>query len=159
MTKDNTYEEKVRSYFDAAAKFDLDAASKGPRPESVDKLKEALSHVGIELNYTKSTLTISVDPQNFVRAYTRKSGPKDKKRTFKTNEIGVKGDTVQYSDVVTMMLKKMKDTEIMAEFNMPPATYYRHKKAMMNSDYYKSIDWDRVNEDGYLEGLLFNEAF
>ena len=137
----------------------MDTSSKGPRPESVEKLKEALSHVGIDLEYTKSTLTICVDPQNFVRAYTRKSGPKDKKRTFKTNEIGVKGETVQYSDVVNMLLDKMKDTEIMAELNMPPATYYRHKKALMNSDYYKSIDWDRVDEDGYLEGLLFNEAF
>lgn len=36
-----------------------------------------------------------------------------------------------------MMLETMSDYEIMEKLNMKKATYYRHKKAMLESEWYR----------------------
>ena len=158
MTKNASYEEKFKKYLGASARFEIDPKSKGPKAENLEVLKEALEHVGINLKYKGDTLDIEVDSNKYIKACTRYAGPKDKKRKFATNKVGIKGDTVQYSDVI-FMLQTMTDKEIMTELNMPYATYYRHKKAMLNSDYYKSLDANVEWTEDYLDTIFFNETF
>ena len=37
----------------------------------------------------------------------------------------------------------------MAELEIPYATYYRHKKVMLASDYYKELDFKEEHEEDY----------
>ena len=64
----------------------------------------------------------------------------------------------QYSDIVFMMQTK-KDADVAAEIRMPIATFYRHKKAMKESAYYKSLDLNRLRDKEYLESVAGNRMF
>ena len=158
MVKNVAYEEKFRKYLGTQVSFKLDPKSKSANQESLEKLTEALAHVGINLRAQNNVVEISIDPDKYLKACTRYAGPKEKKRRFETNNISLKGDVVQYSDVILMM-QTMTDKEIMAELNMPHATYYRHKKAMLESDFYYALDQSKIKEEGYLDTILFNEPF
>lgn len=158
MAKSAAYEEKFRKYLGTRVSFKLDQKSQNVNPEALKKLTEALDHVGIDLRTNNNSLEIEIDSDKYLKACTRYAGPKEKKRRFETNNVGLKGDVAQYSDIITMM-QTMTDKEIMTELNMPYATYYRHKKAMMESEYYKSLDLSKIKEEGYLDTIFFDEAF
>ena len=64
----------------------------------------------------------------------------------------IDGDLCQYSDVVWMSLT-MQDKQIADKIGMKIATYYRHKKKMRESDYYKSLDRNRINDREYLRSV------
>ena len=53
----------------------------------------------------------------------------------------------------------MSDLEIMKELNVPKSTYYRHKKAMLESEYYKELDKERLSDEEYLKESLFDSKF
>ena len=51
------------------------------------------------------------------------------------------------------MQQTMKDTEILETTGMTSATYYRHKKAMKESAYYKRLDKTKLNDAAYLKSI------
>jgi len=60
-----------------------------------------------------------------------------------------------YSDVV-LMLQSMTDQEIMEHIGIKYATYYRHKKKLLESEYYKFTDKNRLTDELYLQGEELN---
>ena len=53
----------------------------------------------------------------------------------------------------------MKDREIAERISMPIATYKRHKKTMKESNYYNSLDLNRLHDEVYLQAQPGNLAF
>ena len=47
----------------------------------------------------------------------------------------------------------MKDEEIIEKIQMKPATFYRHKKEMRETTYYKSLDRNRLGDLEYLKSV------
>lgn len=99
----------------------------------------------------------------------------DGSKTFKLHTI------FYYSDVL-FLLQRMTDTEVMKKLSgkyrkrqiekkyrtlnfvpepspMAPATYYRHKKRMMESSWYKSLDKNRLDDLDYLHSVPGDDAF
>lgn len=99
----------------------------------------------------------------------------DGSKTFKLHTI------FYYSDVL-FLLQQMTDTEVMKKLSgryrkrqiekgyrtlkyvpepssMAPATFYRHKKRMMESSWYKSLDKNRLDDLDYLHSVPGDDAF
>lgn len=127
--------------------------------ENFEKVKEALDAVGIFLNIDKdrNTLSISVSPYQYGRVKNRYAGRKTKGAVKGKDENSL-FVFYKYSDVV-FMLQSMKDAEIAEILRMPIATYYRHKKKMKESNYYKSLDMNKVLDKEYLESIDGNFIF
>jgi len=131
--------------------------------ESFEVVKAALAKVGvcIELNENSSReidsyrLSIKIDPDSYLEANMRFAGPKVKGFRFPDNEFGLSGDYVYYSDVI-FMLQTMNDKEVMDALGIKYASYYRHKKKMLESDYYQMADKNRLMDPDYLKGAELN---
>lgn len=92
---------------------------------------EKLEHIGVTISLTKKSevqLTFSEDRYNSIVL----RGAGRKKTEFMTEQ----GEKIKCIDV-WLMLKTMPDYEIIEKIGMKKATYYRHKKAMFESDWYK----------------------
>lgn len=103
----------------------------------LDKLKssyasvfEQLEHIGLTISQKKGKIELIFDQDQYNSIVLRGAGRK--RVEFMTEQ----GDKIKCIDVVCM-LKTMPDYEIMEKIGMKKATYYRHKKAMMESDWYK----------------------
>ena len=57
------------------------------------------------------------------------------------------------------MMQTMKDQEIANKIGMPIATYYRHKKTLKDSYYFKSLDLNKLQDKEYLESVSDNLIF
>ncbi|MCI5727793.1 MAG: hypothetical protein MR274_09860 [Clostridium sp.] len=53
----------------------------------------------------------------------------------------------------------MKNQELADKIAMPIATFYRYKKALKESDYYNSLDLNRLRDKEYLESVPGNYNF
>lgn len=103
----------------------------------LDKLKSAyasvfeqLEHIGLTISQKKGKIELIFDQDQYNSIVSRGAG---RKRVEFMTELG---DKIKCIDIVTM-LKTMPDYEIMEKIGMKKATYYRHKKAMFESDWYK----------------------
>lgn len=124
------------------------------KPEDFEKMKYILEQVGIILKKNKDELTIEVLESKYIRRNFRNAGRKTKTVQRKDNF-----KSYRYSDIIYMM-NMMTDKEIMKKIGMPViSTYYRHKKEMMNSLYYKNIDKNKLDDLAYLETVEDNEVF
>lgn len=126
--------------------------------KNLEKMKEALSAVGILLNVEDGNLSLSIYPEGYIRTKERNAGRR--KKTAWNKEEKSKGiyKFYKYSDIVFMM-QSMKDQEIATKIGMPIATYYRHKKTMKESNYYKSLDLNKLGDKEYLESVQENYGF
>lgn len=57
------------------------------------------------------------------------------------------------------MMQIMTDREIAERINMPIATFYRHKKIMKSSSYYKTLDKNKMDDLEYLKSVDGNLMF
>lgn len=64
----------------------------------------------------------------------------------------------KYSNIILLM-QIMTDKEIAEQVGMPMATYYRHKKAMKDSLYYRSLDKEKLGDVEYLQSVNGNTYF
>lgn len=95
---------------------------------------------------------------SFLRMQNRYAGRR-RKVLQKNPELGYESTNYyRYSDIV-YMLKTKKDKEIAEIIGMKIATYYRHKRKMKESDYYKNLDMNRLQDKKYLESLEKNYFF
>ena len=116
--------------------------------KNYEKMKEALDAVGIWLDVENGELRLSIYPEGYIRTKDRNAGRRKKG----------KYELYKYSDIVLMM-QTMKDQELADKIGMPIATFYRHKKALRESEYYQSLDLNRLREKEYLESVSGNFSF
>ena len=57
------------------------------------------------------------------------------------------------------MMQIMTDRETAERINMPIATFYRHKKIMKSSSYYKTLDKNKMDDLEYLKSVDGNLMF
>ena len=126
--------------------------------ENLEKMKEALDAVGIWLNVEDGRLSLSIYPEGYIRTKDRNAGRRKKAAWNQEAKKKGKYELYKYSDIVLMM-QTMKDQELADKIGMPIATFYRHKKALKDSEYYQSLDLNRLREKEYLESVHGNFGF
>lgn len=130
-----------------------DSLHKQHNKECFEAVKKALKEVGVYIKVDEDhTLSISINGRRYLQNKRRSAGRRYEMVKNDNDEI------IRYSDVV-LMLQSMTDTQIYERLNMSLSTYYRHKKKLMNSDYYKSLDKNRLNDEAYLRSITGNFAF
>jgi hypothetical protein len=149
-------EEKARKeYGDVRLVYDVKDNPYYNNDANYQKMVDALDAVGVWLNVADGRLTLSIYPEGYVRTKDRHAG----RRTA----IAIKNDDgkfgyYKYSDIVYMMQFKI-DQQVADEIGMKIATYYRHKKKLKESAYYKSLDLNRLKDKEYLESVPGNFGF
>ena len=126
--------------------------------QNFEKMKEALAAVGIRLNVEEGELSLSIYPEGYIRTKDRNAGRR--KKSVWNQEECKKGkyELYKYSDIVLMM-QTMKDQELADKIGMPIATFYRHKRVLRESEYYNSLDLNRLRDKEYLDGVTGNYSF
>ena len=120
-----------------------------------EKIKEVLDSIGIWFEVEGNELSIGILPEKYIEKKERNAGRSQKVIIKKESNSS---DYYRYSDIVYLMQAK-KDQDIADEIGVAIATYYRHKKAMKESLYYKSLDLNRLNDKEYLESVAGNFGF
>lgn len=115
--------------------------------ETFKYVKFLMSDFGFILDVKGTNLSIELDPEKLKKAKRVKAG---RRRLIDLKTL--------YSDVVGMM-QFMTDKEIAASLHMAIATYYRHKKTMLESKYYQHLDKNRLCDDEYLKSAKYNDFF
>lgn len=148
--------------YDDAAEFDKmflkykivdDGLYRKHNEENFQAVKKALEEVGVYLNMEENhTIRISINGTKYLQNKRRSAGRRSEMKKNDNDEI------IRYSDVV-LMLQSMTDKQIYEKLNMSLATYYRHKKKLVNSDYYKSLDKNRLDDEVYLKHVKGDFAF
>ncbi len=113
-------------------------------------LKELFEEVGVYMDLKDGRLSLSVFPNAYRNKRTRNAG-RSRKAAFKEDGASC-FEVYRYSDVI-FLLTQHNDRELMKILDMPQATYYRHKKAMKESTYFKNLDKNRQNDREYLKNL------
>ncbi len=121
--------------------------------EDAQEIKEILYKHGIIFELDDEEISIYIERKTYNKINNRNAG---RKRTHKRTPDGK--DFLYYSDIVSMM-QSMTDLEIMEYTKIPPATYNRHKKTMMQSPYYKRLDKNRLWDTKYLKSMELDQIF
>ncbi|MBR4344512.1 MAG: hypothetical protein IKP88_17735 [Lachnospiraceae bacterium] len=117
---------------------------------------EALKAIHINLSITDNEMSLFI-PASYYNEYHNRNAGRRKKIMSKSGEYEVyelygkkkefySGDKLMYSDILPLMLKQ-SDAGLIKQLNIPRATYYRHKKALMDSQYYKSIPKEKMTKE------------
>ena len=161
MKRNASFEEECRrlslSYQIAEDKF-----QKMMNQESFQRIKELLSDVGVNLrvDMENSTLRLSINGSKYYRVVKRGAGscshavhaPKDLSPNDGTNFC-------TYADVVYLLSSGLNNTQLRDKLKMSNGSYWRHKRNMVQSIYYKSLDKERLGDLDYLRGLPGNRYF
>ena len=119
--------------------------------EKLELMKEALAKVGFSLKVDHNMLSLYMNTNTYATTITRNAG---RRRTHSR----LNDEILRYSDVILMM-QTMTDKEISDKIHMKIATYYRHKKNMKESNYFKSLDKNRLDDLKYLKSINGNYMF
>ena len=117
---------------------------------------EALNSIHINLTVTENELSLFI-PASYYNEYHKRNAGRRRKIMSKSGEYEsfelnghtktfYSGEKLMYSDVLPLLLTK-NDADIIKELNIPRATYYRHKKALLSSRYYTQIDKDHLSKE------------
>ena len=129
-----------------------DESAKKTNAMTFETMKAALNEVGINLNVKDGELILSLYPEKYLLKKTRNAGKR--KHLIQTED----GKIYRYSDIISMN-QTMKDEEIWKTIGMTSATYYRHKKNMKQSEYYKKLDKTKLADIDYLTSVSGNFFF
>lgn len=122
------------------------------------KVREALDEVGVLLDISNGTLSLSINSYKYVRVKNRMAGVRCKRVSNPDKiEDGVAA-ICHYSDIVYWM-QIMTNAQICEKTGMKSATFYRHKKRMVESLYYKQLDKNKLSDIDYLESVPGNILF
>lgn len=121
--------------------------------KNFEKMRKALEAVGVRLSMENGELSLEICPEGYIRAKNRNAG---RRKKFAWNRE--RYEVYRYSDIV-FLSQIMKDKELAEKIGMPIATFYRHKKALRESDYFQSLDLNRLREKEYLESMPGNYSF
>ena len=123
--------------------------------ENYQKVVDALDAVGVWLNVEDGRLTLSIYPESYIRTKDRNAG---RRQTIALKKDAGKFELYRYSDIVYLMQIKT-DQQVADEIGMKIATYYRHKKKLKETKYFKALDRNRLGDKEYLETVAGNFAF
>ena len=123
------------------------------RQRNFDNLKNLFGDVGVYMDIRGGNLLLSVFPADYLKKRCRNAG---RRRSVAWKKQGI--EAYRYSDVVFMMRNK-KDRQIISILDMPQATYYRHKRMLYKSDYYKNLDRTRLSDMDYLRSVKGDKIF
>ena len=116
-------------------------------------LKVALEDSGFIFEIKDNTLLLGISESKYVRNKYRNAGRNMKPILRKDNFL-----PYRYSDII-YLLNSYTDKYIYTKLKISSATYYRHKREMINSDYYKNLDSNYITDLSYLENLPNNNIF
>ena len=160
----NSYEAEQKieeEYRDCRLVYDLNEQSDfywESNRKNYEKMRDALDAVGVLLEVADGKLSLSIYAPDYYKTTTRKAGRRAKVAWIKEELEKGNYELYKYSDIVYMS-QTLKDQEIADKIGMPIATYYRHKKKMKESDYYKSLDLNRLRDKEYLDNVPWNLTF
>ena len=123
--------------------------------QNYDQIKKLLEEVGVFLDVSNGELYLSVVYDIYNGVKKRNAG---RRRSVFRDENQKNYIHYTYADIV-FMLQSMTDKEICEKTGIPQATFYRHKKRLKESLYYKSLDMNRLNDKKYLQSVSGNFAF
>ena len=117
---------------------------------------EALKEIHVNLTVTENELSLFI-PASYYNEYHKRNAGRRRKIMSKTGEYEsyelnghtktfYSGEKLMYSDVLPLILRKT-DAEIIKQLKIPRATYYRHKKELLASRYYQSIDKEHLTKE------------
>lgn len=116
------------------------------------KTKKQLKKLGVNFKVENGQLTIYIDGDTTDRILKRRSG---RRRNYiftdERDESGI-SKVIRFSDIV-FLLQTMNNQETAEKIGMPLPTFYRHKKQLVQSDYYASLDPKRLNDLEYLRSV------
>ena len=135
-------------------------------PESIKKqnkenlklMQDALATLGVRLNIKEGEISLLMHTSNFVDRKTRKAG---RKRTYALKEQkqgNYTADAYRFSDVI-LLIEEKGDKKTQIILGMSESTYFRHKKKMKASEYYNSLDPQKMTDRMYLESVKGNNYF
>lgn len=131
--------------------------------KNLERLTELLGKTGVSLKVDEAagTLDLRIIAYKYEQVVYRKAGARKKlkERPSELHGQGAVSDVCRYSDILYMMSRDMSDRAIQDKIHMPPATYARHKKKMLASDYVGKVDRNRVNDLTYLRSVPGDRAF
>lgn len=121
-----------------------------------ERINELLSYYGLYLSITGPDtgkfLHVILNLDKLKKHHIRGAGRREK-FIHKQDCTGV-----NYSDIVLMM-NNMTDKQICEELNLKPATYYRRKKIMKESEYFQTLDPEKLSDPEYLKSHKGNRNF
>lgn len=126
--------------------------------ENLKRMQDALATLGVRLNIKEGEISLLMHTSNFVDRKTRRAG---RKRTYalKEQEQGnYTADAYRFSDVI-LLIEEKGDKETQIILGMSESTYFRHKKKMKASEYYNSLDPQKMTDRMYLESVKGNNYF
>lgn len=126
--------------------------------ENLKLMQDALATLGVRLNIKEGKISLLMHTSNFVDRKTRRAG---RKRTYalKEQEQGnYTADAYRFSDVI-LLIEEKGDKETQIILGMSESTYFRHKKKMKASEYYNSLDPQKMTDRMYLESVKGNNYF
>ena len=149
--------EAKKKYEDCCIRFSLKKEQMWKKQNELhmETIKKALEDVGIVLNVSEDQVSLRVNPYVYAQKNNRFAGPRTKLVYGKSGDRHI---FYSYSDIVYMM-ETQSDKEIIEQLNISHATFYRHKKVLLNSTYYKSLDPKRKGDLSYLENIPGNLSF
>lgn len=123
--------------------------------QNYEQIKKLLIDVGIYFNVENGKLYLSVIRDNYNDIKKRNAGRRKKAFSDKSQ----KGyECYHYADIV-FMLQNMTDKEICEITGISQATFYRRKKELKESKYYKMLDKNRLGDMEYLKSVDGNLYF
>ena len=128
--------------------------------KSRETIKKALEEAGFGIQIIKEgIIAIYINTHTFRLVHTRAAGRRKRYSKIDYRESKYGGsDFCRYSDIVWMS-QTMTDQQICDKIGMKIATYYRHKKKLRESDYFRQLDQNRLSDREYLESVKGNLMF
>lgn len=123
--------------------------------QNYDQIKKMLEDVGVFFSVEEDRLCLFISTETYNNVKKRNAGRH--KNVFR-GENQKNYIHYTYADIV-FMLQSMTDKEICEKTGIPQATFYRHKKLLKESRYYKSLDTNRLGDKEYLQSVDGNFAF
>lgn len=125
--------------------------------ENYALMKEALKSVGVDFEINGGVLDMRIDSWEYVSVVDRYAGRTRMPVMRKCEDNSY--EPYMYSDIVLMKTQKIRDKAIAEKLEISIASYYRRKKKMFESSYYKSLDPNKTWDKEYLESVSGNRDF
>ena len=120
-------------------------------------VKKTLSELGVLFEVENKTLFVSINPETYADLTRKTAGRRT--RVVKMTGENVSGDGLcRYSDVLNM-LQTMSDKDVCEKLGMSQATYFRHKKKMLENDLVRSVDRHLLKDPVKLKKALGKEDY
>ncbi len=144
-----------RDYEDIRLRYSIseDDGDDALNRKNYEDLKKLFEEVGVYMDVRDNRLVLSVFPTTYVQKRCRNAG---RRRFVAWKTPGC--EAYRFSDVV-YLLRDKNDRQMIEILNMPQATYYRHKKNLRLSEYYKKLDMNRLDDKTYLQSVEGNLIF